>query len=117
MDIDFCNLITIRAKKVHFLLLVLLPLILLGERASCPSLFVLFMSLTIAKVSVTSLLGCLLLWMKGLSLLNRLDVGSVSSLSCSVSFLHPASSGAVFLNSMGTGLLMAFELRCFPFWV
>lgn len=88
MDIDFCNLITIRAKKVHFLLLVLLPLILLGERASCPSLFVLFMSLTIAKVSVTSLLGCLLLWMKGLSLLNHLDVASVSSLSCS-SFLPP----------------------------
>lgn len=66
MDIDFCNLITIRAKEIyHFLLLVFLPLNLLGERASRPSLFVLFMSLVIAKVSVMSLLGCPLLWMKG----------------------------------------------------
>lgn len=98
-------------------MLVLLPLILLGERANSHSLFVLFISLVIAKVSVMSLLSCLLLWMKGLNLLNHPYVGSVSSLSCSSFLPLPWFQWCCTHNSMGTGLFMAFELQHFPFWV
>lgn len=72
------------------------------------------MSLVIAKVSVTSLLGCLLLWMKGYSLLN-LTWDLFQALAVPVSFLCPASSGAVLITAWGQVCSWLLKLSAFHF--